>query len=156
MHLKAHKKKGGNNREKWRRRLAKKHYQVARQREFFHHHMANKLLSENQAETIALEDLHIKGLLKHKKLARHISDVGWYTFANIVAYKASWIGHNVIYSGRFAPTSKQCTCGYKNDNLTLADRIWTCPSCQQQHDRDIFAANNIKKFALADAVGHSQ
>lgn len=67
--------KGSNNREKYRLRVAKKHYQVARQREHALHAAANELLSDNQTVTIALEDLHIKGMLKNRKLSRHISDV---------------------------------------------------------------------------------
>lgn len=149
------KKKGSKNREKARHRIAKKHYQVARQREHFLHEQSNKLLSDNQAETVALEDLHIKGMLKNRKLARHIADVSWSRFSELLSYKAKWRGKNIIYCGRFAPSSKQCCCGYRNRQLSLSDRAWICPECGKQHDRDILAANNIKEFALAEAVGHT-
>ena len=42
-----------------------------------------------------------------------------------------------------------CSCGYINKELTLADREWICPVCHVKHDRDVLAANNIKKFALS-------
>jgi transposase len=35
-----------------------------------------------------------------------------------------------------------------NQELTLKDRFWTCTSCGTHHDRDVLAANNIKKFAF--------
>ncbi len=148
-------KKGSKTRNKKRKVVAKKHDQVSKQRMFYHHHVANQLLSENQAETIAFEDLHIKGMMKNRKLARSISDVAWSGFVNIVQYKAEWQGKNVIFCNRFAPSSKQCTCGYKNKELRLSDRFWRCPECNEYHDRDILAANNIKFFAIADALGQS-
>ena len=149
------KQKGSNNREKFRLIVAKKHYQVARQREHALHAAANELLSDNQTVTIALEDLHIKGMVKNRKLSRHISDVAWSRFAEILQYKSAWKGNNVIYCNRFAPSSKQCTCGYIHSALTLSDRFWICPECHLHHDRDILAANNIKQFALAEAVGYT-
>ena len=48
----------------------------------------------------------------------------------------------------FEPSSKMCTCGYINHNLTLAMREWICPKCGSIHDRDLLAANNIKRFAF--------
>ena len=64
-------------------------------------------------------------------------------------YKASRLGKVCAKIGRFEPSSKLCTCGYKNNELTLKDREWTCPICNTHHDRDILAANNIKRFALS-------
>jgi putative transposase len=149
------KQKGSKNREKSRLSLSKKHYHVAQQRKHFLHEAANKLLSENQVETIALEDLNIKGMLKNKKLSRHISNVAWSSFARMIEYKTKWQGRNVIYCNRFAPSSKLCLCGYKHKDLKLRERVWVCPACHRIHDRDLLAAQNIKQFALADAVGNT-
>jgi putative transposase len=71
----------------------------------------------------------------------------------MVKYKADWYGKNVIQINRFDASSKTCSCGVKNEQLTLKDRFWTCSSCDTTHDRDILAANNIKKFALMQTLG---
>ncbi len=63
-------------------------------------------------------------------------------------YKAKEHGVNILRIGRFEPSSKMCTCGYINSNLTLAMREWACPKCGSIHDRDLLAANNIKRFAF--------
>ena len=69
-------------------------------------------------------------------------------FLTILQYKSEWNGVNILKIGRFDPSSKMCNCGVINNNLTLNDRVWTCNSCGTTHDRDILAANNIKRFAL--------
>ena len=57
---------------------------------------------------------------------------------------------------RFFPSTKQCgTCGV-HATLTLSDRIWTCAVCGTTHDRDLNAARNIKREALAVAHGHGE
>jgi putative transposase len=53
----------------------------------------------------------------------------------------------VFVVGRFEPSSRSCPCGKINHDLKLSDRVWTC-SCGKTHDRDLLAANNIKRFAL--------
>ena len=46
-------------------------------------------------------------------------------------------------------TTKLChRCGFKNNELALSDREWTCPECKTHHDRDINAAINIKMIGL--------
>ena len=149
------KQKGSANRSKQRLVVAKRHDKITKQRNFYHHHVANQLLGDNQVATVAVEDLHIKGMIRNRKLSRHIADVAWSRFLDIVSYKAKWQGKHVIHCGRYQPSSKQCSCGVINDGLTLKHREWDCLSCGQHHDRDILAANNIKKFAIADALGQS-
>ena len=47
---------------------------------------------------------------------------------------------------KWFPSSKLCSvCRYKNVDLTLSDRKWTCPECGTHHDRDFNASQNIKK-----------
>ena len=46
---------------------------------------------------------------------------------------------------RFYPSSKLCNnCGWKNTQLKLCDRKWTCPDCGLELDRDFNAADNVK------------
>ena len=90
----------------------------------------------------------IKGMIKNHHLAKSIQSVSWNEFKRQLVYKCEWYGKNLIEIGMFKPSSKMCSCGELNKELTLADRKWTCKKCGKTHDRDILAAQNIKKFAL--------
>lgn len=134
-----------------RNKLAKLHEKVANQRLDFLHKVSTKLIRDNQ--TIALETLNIKGMVKNHNLAQSITDVSWGMFTRILEYKAEWHGTNIIRIGTFEPSSKTCSCcGYINKELKLSDREWKCNGCGTIHDRDINAALNIKNFALRNYV----
>lgn len=141
------KQKGSNNRRKLQCKIAKLHEKISNQRNDFQHKHSFTLISENQA--IALETLNISGMLKNHKLAQHIADASWSSFVTKLEYKAEWYGKTILRIGQFEPSTKICNvCGYYNGDITLKDREWICPDCGTQHDRDINAAINIKKFAL--------
>lgn len=149
------KQKGSENWKKAKKKVARLHEHIKNQREDFLHNLSKKLISENQA--IAVEDLNVKGLVKNDKLAKHISDVGWSKFIRMLDYKCDWYGKNLITIHRFTPSSKLCSvCGYKNDELELKDRYWTCPVCSTEHDRDLNASYNIKKEALTQPYTAAQ
>lgn len=140
------KKKGKRTKNK----LAELHEKVANQRKDFLHKVSTKLIRENQ--TICLETLAVKNMVKNHNLAQAISDVSWSTFVSMLEYKAEWYGKNILRIGQFAPSSKTCSCGVINKDLKLSDREWTCKSCGTTHDRDILAACNIKSFALKNIL----
>lgn len=144
----SNKKLGSKNRNKVRIKLARLYEKITNQREDFLHKFSHKLVCENQADTICLEDLSVKNMMKNHSLALSISDVGWGKCIQYIKYKCEWYGKNLIQIGKFDPSSKLCTCGQINQNLTIKDREWTCVHCGTLHDRDILAANNIVKFAL--------
>jgi len=139
------KKKGSQNRKKAKLKVALLHEKIVNQRRDFLHKVSTRLIDENQA--IALEDLNIKGMVKNHRLARHISDSSWAEFIQMLEYKSEWQGKYVVKIGRFQPSSKICSCGAINHDLTLADREWTCAVCGKTHDRDILASQNILKFS---------
>ena len=129
-----------------KKKLAKLHENVVNKRKDFLHKVSTKLIRENQ--TIALETLAVKNMVKNHNLAQAISDASWSTFVSMLEYKAEWYGKNILRIGQFAPSSKTCSCcGTINKELTLKDREWTCV-CGVKHDRDVNAAINIKAFAL--------
>ena len=140
--------KGSNNRKKANYKVAKIHERVTNLRRNYLHQATTKIIKENQFDTYCVENLNVAGMMKNRKLARSIADVSWSEFIRMLTYKAEWNGKNILTIGRFEPSSKTCTCGEVNKNLTLKDRFWTCASCNTTHDRDILAANNIKKFAF--------
>jgi putative transposase len=130
-----------------KQRLALLHEKVVNKRKDFLHKVSTKLIRENQ--TIALEKLAVSNMVKNHNLAQAINDVSWSTFVTMLEYKADWYGKNILKIGRFAPSSKTCSCcGYINKELTLKDRSWACPKCNSVLDRDVNAACNIKSFAL--------
>lgn len=130
-----------------KKKLAKLHEDVVNKRKDFLHKVSTKLIRENQ--TICLETLAVKNMVKNHNLAQAISDVSWSTFVSMLEYKADWYGKNILRIGQFSPSSKTCSnCGCINKELTLKDREWTCPKCNSVLDRDKNAAINIKYFAL--------
>ena len=152
----ARKQKQSKNHQKQKLAVARIHEKVRNQRLDLHHKVTHKLICENQATSYALEDLAVKNMVKNRKLAKVIHDVGWGQFVTLLTYKANWYGKNILKVNRFFASSKICShCHHKRDNLPLSVRNWTCPSCQTHHDRDINAASNIRKQALADALGLS-
>ena len=146
------KQKGSKNREKARIKLAKIHEKIANQRKDFLQKTSTEIIRENQ--TIILEDLNVVGMMKNHCLARAIGEIGWYTFKTYLQYKSEWYGKNLIFIGRFDPSSKMCsTCGTIKKDLCLKDREWKCEKCNTIHDRDLNAAQNIKNFGLIKVSG---
>ena len=123
-----------NKGKRTKKRLALLHEKIVNKRKDFLHKTSTKLIRENQ--TICLEDLAVSNMIKNHNLAQAISDVSWSTFVTMLEYKADWHGKTVLRIGRFAPSSKTCSCcGYINKELTLKDREWVCPKCNSVLDR---------------------
>lgn len=143
------KKKGSNNKKKSNLCVAKLHEKIRNQRMDYCHKVTTGLIRDNQTDTFVIEDLAVFNMIKNRKLSQAISDVGFGEFFRQMQYKCEWYGKNLIKIGRFEPSSKTCShCGRIKQDLTLADREWTCESCNTIHDRDLNAAINIKNFGL--------
>ena len=145
---KSRRQKGGRNRDKTRQKIARLHYRIANIRKDALHKATSAIVKViPKPSTIVLEDLNVAGMVKNHKLAKAVSDVGMGEFARQIQYKAQWYGVKVVFAPRFFPSSKLChVCGVINDNLTLADREWTC-ECGAAHDRDLNAAINLALLA---------
>ena len=136
------KQKGSNNRNKQHVKVAKAFERLINQKDAYIHSVVNELLT--YYDTVFMEDLNVQGMLKNHKLAKAIQEVGFYRFKQILEDKARNNYKEVVFVGRFYPSSKTChKCGYVNKELTLNDREWTCPVCGEHHDRDLNAAINI-------------
>lgn len=138
---------GSNNWNKARIKVAKLQEHITNQRLDFSHKLSTQLIREN--DIICIENLRVSNMLKNHKLARSISDAAWSQFVSQLEYKANWYDKILVKVDSFYPSSKTCSiCGYKNLELTLADRYWTCPECGAYLDRDINAAKNILNEGL--------
>ena len=147
----ARKEKGSSNRSKARLRVARIHAEIADARKDFLHKLTSRLVRENQ--TIAVEDLAVKNMVKNPKLALSISDAGWGELVRQLEYKCEWYGRELVKIDRWFPSSKRCSkCGHIAEKMPLNIRSWECPSCGANHDRDINAAVNILAAGLAVSV----
>ena len=134
--------KGSNNRKKAQVRIAKLFERITNKKDAYIHYVTNELLI--YFDTIFMEDLNVRGMLKNHHLAKAIQEVGFYKFKKTLVNKALVNGKQVVFINRFYPSSKTCSvCGYKKQNLKLSDREWVCPKCGTKHDRDINAAVNV-------------
>ena len=139
----ASKVKGSKSRNRYRKVVAKVYERVSNSRQDFLHKLSYKLASDSQA--VIVENLHVRGMVRNHKLAKAISDVGWGTFTNFLAYKLERKGGKLIEIDRWFPSSKLCSnCFHQIGEMPLDIREWTCPHCPASHDRDANAALNIR------------
>ena len=139
--------KGSNRRTKTRLSIAKLHNRIADIRKDFLHKVSTLICSKNQ--TVSLENLNVKGMLKNRKLSKAISRQGWGEFSTLVQSKCLKYGRNFVEIGRWEPSSQICNaCGFRWGKLNLSVRTITCLMCGTEHDRDENAAKNINNIGM--------
>lgn len=128
-------------------KVARIHNDIVNKRKVFIHKETTKLI--NDYDFIGIEDSNVAGMVKNHCLAKSISDAAFSEFYQVLSYKANWYGKEVVKVDRWFASSKTCSCcGWKNDELTLADRIFECKACGLVLDRDLNASANILEEAL--------
>ena len=147
QHL-SRKKKGSRGFENQRLKVARLYEKIANSRADYLHKCSISLV--RRYDTICIEDLNVKGMVKNHHLAKSISDASWGKFVSMLTYKAEWNDKKVVKVDRFFPSSQTCkVCGYVNKQIKdLSVREWECPHCHTHHDRDVNAAINILRFGL--------
>jgi putative transposase len=142
--------KGSKNRIKAKRRLAKLQMRIADIRSDAIHKLTTGVT--RRFHTIGVEGLNVTGMMKNRRLARAVADMGLYESRRQFQYKAGMRGGIVVVADQWFASSKLChCCGWKNEALTLKDRTWVCAECGTEHDRDVNAAINLENYA----VGHT-
>lgn len=106
------KKRGSRNREKAKIRLARLYLKTYNIRQDTLHKLTTYLAKSHSR--IVIEDLGICGMLKNRRLARAIADMGWYEFRRQLEYKCKWYGSDLIVAQKSFPSSKMCSsCGVR-------------------------------------------
>jgi IS605 OrfB family transposase len=141
--------------KRWRRAsaaLGKAHGRVADQRKDGLHKLTTRLTAE--FGTVVVEDLHVAGMARNRRLARHVADASFGEFRRQVEYKAGWRGGRVIVADRWFASSKTCSgCGAVKAKLLLSERSYACPSCGLVLDRDLNAARNLADYGNRQIAG---
>ena len=143
--------RNSKNYQKQRRLVTKIHDKIRNQRNNFLNIISTRLI--NNHDLIVAENLKSKNMLKNHALALSISDVGWRSFLQKLAYKADLYQRTFIVVHPKNTTQTCHDCGFimgsgNTEKLTLKDREWTCPACQTHHIRDVNAAKNILSKGL--------
>jgi putative transposase len=145
QHRQAKAPKGKPARKKRRRVVSRVHERVRWRRRNFAHQESRRLA--NRFGTIAVEDLSINRMVHNHCLAKSIADAAWGEFAGMVRVKAEWAGRRFVAVNP-AYTSQDCSrCGHRQ-KMPLSDRVYHCPSCLLERDRDHNAALNILRVGL--------
>ncbi|MET9680929.1 IS607 family element RNA-guided endonuclease TnpB [Streptomyces coeruleorubidus] len=134
-----------------------------RERNKLHHRVANlrtdalhKLTTRVRAEygTVVVEDLNVAGMLRNKRLARHVADAGFGEIRRQLTYKGQWNACPTIVANRWYPSSKTCSnCGATKAKLPLHVRVFDCDECPLVMDRDANAARNLAALTAARTTG---
>jgi putative transposase len=138
--------------ERIKHRISSAYCKVSNQRRDFLNKLSTQFVREY--DTIVVEDLRVRNMLKNPNLARSISDVSWSEFFRMLTYKSAWYGKTFIKvpASYTSQTCNDCGCIKK---LSLKDREWVCPNCGVVHDRDINAAKNILARGI-DLLSHPE
>jgi len=112
-----------------------------------HIHQATTAIVKTKPSRVVMENLNIKGMMKNRHLSKAIGEQGFYNFKRILSYKCEFYGIEFVEADRFYPSSKTCCeCGCIKKDLRLSDRIFKCPNCNNEIDRDYQASINLSKY----------
>ena len=111
-------------------------------------HTASTAIAK-QYDAVFVEDINLRGLAGSLKLGKSTNDNGFGMFRTMLEYKLTSQGKTFAKTDKWYPSSKTCSvCGFIKNDLTLADRVWTCSACGTTHNRDHNAAINIRNVGL--------
>lgn len=139
-----------------KRMVAKYHAKIRNSRLDYLHKATYNLVKKY--DIIAVEDLKVKTMMRRSAPCmpnwnanhRKIANQSWALIREMLAYKCEWNDKTFIkVDPRY--TSQDCSsCGDRTGPRgNTAVRDWTCSSCHVHHDRDINAAQNILRRAVA-------
>jgi len=150
QYLNRNKQKGSQGYKDFQAKISKLHYRSTCIRKDFLNKLTTYLAKTFQV--VCIEDLNVSGMMKFGKLAGAVALLGFYEFRRQLTYKCKLYGSELQVIGRWEPSSKlHNKCGWRNDTLTLKDRVFYCPGCDETIDRDWNAALNIEQIGLSQS-----
>jgi len=141
--------KDGKNWLKTKDKLSRAHYEIVCIRLDWLHKLTTEIATTSGI--VAVEDLHVKGLIRNRCLSRSFSDAAVGKLLDLLENKVAAQGRMLLKVDRFFPSSQLChCCGARKTDLHLADRVFVCPNpdCGYIGDRDENVSRNIVLEAL--------
>jgi putative transposase len=133
--------RGSNNQRKTYAGISRLHAGISCVRKDFLKKLTTYLAKS--FKLIKIEDLNVKGRMANHKLARAISDLGFYEFKRQLTYNCLMYMATKVLVDRWFPSSLACSnCGQKPDR-PLSIRTYNCQSGGVSIDRDLNASINI-------------
>lgn len=144
-------KKGSASRLKARAEVRRLHRRIANQRASFAHEVSAAVVKD--ASLVVLETLNVKGMAANRRLSLSIGDAGLGELHRQIAYKADRLGVTLVKADRFEPSTQTCSCcGTRkigDERLSLSQRTFRCARCGHEADRDLNAAQHLRRIGLA-------
>lgn len=111
-------------------------------------------------DSIGIEDLDVEAMKMNKHLAKNIQRGLFGRFKEVLTYKASWNGINLVKVDRFYPSTQRCSeCGFVKTKDTLGGKqtlggdsihrdhqTYYCYNCGAILDRDKNAVANLTQY----------
>ena len=113
-------------------------------------HKVTTYLAKSHSKVV-IENILVSGMMRNRRLARVLADVGFYEFRRQLEYKCQWYGSELVIVSRIFPSSKMCSqCGHRKKELSLSEREYHCEQCGLKIDRDLNAALNLVAVSLPE------
>ena len=134
------------NFQKQKKKVALLHRRITNIRNNHLHQTTAEIVGKNP-KRIVMETLNVQGMMKNKHLAEKIAEEKFYEFKRQLKYKSELRGIILEEVSMFYPSSKMCSCcGHIKKNLKLSDRVYACPECGLEIDRDLNASINLANY----------
>lgn len=144
------------NIQKQKLKVARIYERLTRIRTEYNRKALRSLVLERKPNSITIEDLAVRNMMKNRHLSKTLSKAQWYQSRLYLETLCKKLGIELRLASRFYPSSKLCSdCGFKYKDLKLNERTWTCSNCGSKHDRDVNAAINLgqcKEYTVLTAV----
>jgi putative transposase len=140
---------GSKRWNKARVKVANLQNHIANQRKDFLQKLTTNIVKTY--DVIAIEDLDVRSMKETDSTIRNkrINDVSWSEFRRMLTYKIQWYGKQLFIVDRYYPSSQIChCCGHRDGQKPEDVRVWICPKCNSELDRDVNAAINILNEGL--------
>ncbi len=128
---------------------AKEYRKTVRRINNIHTSFINQMTTEivnTMPKRIVIEHLNIKGMVTNHYIADDIYKSRFREIHNQIKYKSNERGIEVVEADMFFPSSQICSnCGNRQKIGTA--RIYKCPICGLEIDRDLNAAINLKNYS---------